>query len=342
MKATPIWDHAEPAHGGVTMPALVVEGLRTEIRTREGVMAAVDDVSFSVAAGEALGIVGESGCGKSMTALSIMRLIPSPPARTVAGRVLLYGQDLLALPEERMAAIRGDRIAMIFQDPMTSLNPTMTVGRQVAEVFRIHRNVSRSAAWNEAGRMLASVHIPNGAGRRGDYPHQFSGGMRQRAMIAMALACQPDLLIADEPTTALDVTVQAQILRQMLEIKRNQSTGIVLVTHDLGVVARVCDRVAVMYAGRIVETGTVRQVLKEPVHPYTRGLLRSSVRLGGFAERLEPIDGQPPNMARLPAGCSFAARCPRAFDRCHGEAPPPIAAGAGREVRCWLAEEDGA
>jgi len=339
MTATTVWERAE-AGAEAPVPALVVEGLRTEIQTREGVMAAVDDVSFSVAAGEALGIVGESGCGKSMTALSIMRLEPSPPARIVAGRALLYGQDLLALPEEKMAAIRGDRIAMIFQDPMTSLNPTMTVGRQVAEVFRIHRNVSRAAAWNEAGRMLENVHIPNGAARRGDYPHQFSGGMRQRAMIAMALACQPDLLIADEPTTALDVTVQAQILRQLLEIKRNQRTGIVLVTHDLGVVARLCDRVAVMYAGRIVETGTVRQVLKEPVHPYTRGLLRSSVRLGGFAERLEPIEGQPPNMARLPAGCSFAPRCPRAFDRCHADSPPPIAVGEGREARCWLAAEE--
>ena len=306
----------------MTQVLLEVRGLTTRFRTARGELTAVEDVSFSVAAGQTLAIVGESGSGKSVTALSLMRLIPDPPGRITAGEIVFEGQDLLRLDEARMQGIRGDRIAMIFQEPMSSLNPALTVGLQVAEPINVHRKTPWTKALEMATALLARVRIPDAASRLHTYPHQYSGGMRQRTMIAMALACEPRLIIADEPTTALDVTVQAQILDLLKELTRETRAALILITHDLGVVARYADVVAVMYGGRIVEQASAAALYARPRHPYTRGLLASIPRLDGDAgQRLVPITGQPPDLARLPPGCAFAPRCGRADALCQSTRP---------------------
>jgi oligopeptide transport system ATP-binding protein len=316
---------------------LQVRDLTTRFRTDGGMVTAVDSVSFDVAAGETVAIVGESGSGKSVTALSILRLIPSPPGRIERGEVVFDGTDLLKLDDAGIRAIRGDKIAMIFQEPMSSLNPSLTIGLQVGEPINLHRKASWPVAYQKARALLERVRIPDAANRIGAWPHQFSGGMRQRAMIAMALACEPRLIIADEPTTALDVTVQAQIL----DLLKNQAVGagsaLILITHDLGVVARYADRVVVMYGGRIVETAPARTLYKTPRHPYTRGLMASIPRLDGdTGRRLVPIDGQPPDLARLPPGCAFAPRCPSAMARCEAERPALVPAGDRHFKACFL------
>ena len=301
---------------------LEVRGLTTRFRTERGQVTAVDDVSFSLEAGQTLAIVGESGSGKSVTALSLMRLIPSPPGRIESGEILFEGQDLLKLDGEAMRAIRGNRIAMIFQEPMSSLNPALTVGLQIAEPVNIHQRKPWAQAYEAARILLGKVHIPDAASRLHTYPHQYSGGMRQRTMIAMALACQPRLIVADEPTTALDVTVQAQILDLLKELTRDTGAALILITHDLGVVARYADKVAVMYAGRIVEQASAADLYANPRHPYTRGLLASVPRLDGLAgRRLVPIVGQPPDLSALPPGCAFAPRCTRADAKCVAQRP---------------------
>jgi peptide/nickel transport system ATP-binding protein len=321
-------------------PLLSVEDLRTHFFTVDGVTRAVDGVSFTVAAGETLGIVGESGCGKSVTALSILRLLPQRIGRIVGGRVVFEGTDLLGLDIEAMRDIRGNRIAMIFQEPMTSLNPVFTIGEQIAEAVRIHQGATPAAALARAEEMLTLVRIPDAKRRLGDYPHQFSGGMRQRVMIAMALSCNPKLLIADEPTTALDVTVQAQILKLMLELKERTGAAVMLITHALPVVAETCQRVIVMYAGRIVETAEVTDLFDRPMHPYTRGLMASIPRLGLAArqKRLTEIPGIVPDLRKPVIGCAFAPRCPIADDRCRAEAPPLADHGDGHHAACWKPE----
>ena len=306
----------------MTEPLLSVRGLNTRFRTDRGSVVAVDDVSFDVAPGETVAIVGESGSGKSVTALSILRLIPNPPGEIAGGEILFDGKDLLKLTDAEMRAIRGNRIAMIFQEPMNSLNPALTVGLQVAEPVQQHRGVSWTAALDAAKALLQKVQIPDAESRLHTYPHQYSGGMRQRAMIAMALACRPRLIIADEPTTALDVTVQAQILDLLKDLTRETGAALILITHDLGVVARYADRVAVMYAGRVVEQAPAASLYRSPQHPYTRGLLASVPRLDGAAgERLVPIDGAPPDLAALPPGCAFAPRCTHAVASCLDKRP---------------------
>ncbi|HTP72408.1 MAG TPA: ABC transporter ATP-binding protein [Burkholderiaceae bacterium] len=308
---------------------LSVRGLTTRFRTDRGPLTAVDDVSFDVAPGETLAIVGESGSGKSVTALSILRLVPNPPGEIAAGQIVFEGQDLLRLRDREMQAIRGDRIAMIFQEPMNSLNPSLTVGLQVAEPMRQHRGLSWAAALDGAKALLQKVQIPDAESRLHTYPHQYSGGMRQRAMIAMALACKPRLIIADEPTTALDVTVQAQILDLLKTLTRESGAALILITHDLGVVARYADRVIVMYAGRVVEQAGAAALYRWPQHPYTRGLLASVPRLNGPAgEQLVPIHGAPPDLAALPPGCAFAPRCTRAAPGCL-DARPQLHAARG-------------
>ena len=303
-------------------PLLSVRGLTTRFRTERGTVVAVDDVSFDVAPGQTLAIVGESGSGKSVTALSILRLIPNPPGQIVAGQILFEGRDLLKLPDAEMRAVRGDRIAMIFQEPMSSLNPSLTVGLQVAEPIHQHRKTPWAKALDQARQLLDKVSIPDAAKRLHTYPHHYSGGMRQRTMIAMALACEPRLIIADEPTTALDVTVQAQILDLLKDLTRESGASQILITHDLGVVARYADRVVVMYGGRVVEQGPARQLYRNPRHPYTRGLLASVPRLDGNAgERLVPIEGSPPDLAALPPGCAFAPRCRFANEACLATRP---------------------
>ena len=303
---------------------LQVRNLTTRFRTEAGWVTAVDDVSFDLNAGETLAIVGESGSGKSVTALSMLRLIPRPPGEIVAGSVLFEGHDLRTVSDTDMQHIRGNRIAMIFQEPMTSLNPSLTLGVQVGEPLVLHRGASWAAAFAKAGELLGRVRIPDAQARLHAYPHQMSGGQQQRAMIAMALACQPRLIIADEPTTALDVTVQSQILALLKELTRETGAALILITHDLGVVARYADRVAVMYAGRIVETATARDLYKHPLHPYTRGLLASIPRLDAPAgQKLQPIEGQPPDLARLPQGCAFQPRCRDAHPTC-GTARPEL------------------
>ena len=323
-------------------PVLEVEGLRTVFFTRRGLIKAVDDISFSLGAGETLAVVGESGCGKSMTALSIMRLVPDPPGRIVGGQVRLEGRDLLALDEAAMRDVRGNAISMIFQEPMTSLNPVLTIGNQVSEAIRLHRDLARAAAMEMAVEMLRLVKIPDPLRRAREYPHQLSGGMRQRAMIAMALACHPKVLIADEPTTALDVTIQAQILDLMLGLQRELGTAIVLITHDLGVVAETAQRVIVMYAGKKVEEAAVEALFEEPLHPYSRGLLASIPRLplmGGApvetSERLKEIPGTVPSLIDLPSGCIFAPRCAFADERCRREYPPYEEKRRGHWAACW-------
>ena len=321
-------------------PLLSVEDLRTHFFTVDGVTRAVDGVSFTVEAGETVGIVGESGCGKSVTALSILRLLPPRIGRIVSGRVLFEGIDLLGLDLKAMRDIRGNRIAMIFQEPMTSLNPVFTIGEQIAEAVRIHQGATPAAALARAEEMLTLVRIPDAKRRLGDYPHQFSGGMRQRVMIAMALSCNPTLLIADEPTTALDVTVQAQILKLMLELKERTGAAVILITHALPVVAETCQRVIVMYAGRIVETAGVIDLFDRPMHPYTRGLMASIPRLGlaSRQRRLAEIPGIVPDLRKPVIGCAFAPRCPIADDRCHTSAPPLIDHGGGHHAACWKPE----
>lgn len=306
----------------MTEPLLSVRGLTTRFRTERGTVTAVDDVSFDVTPGETVAVVGESGSGKSVTALSILRLIPNPPGQITAGQIVFEGRDLLTLPDHAMRAIRGDRIAMIFQEPMSSLNPSLTVGLQVAEPIHQHRNTPWGAALEAARRLLDKVSIPDAAKRLHTYPHHYSGGMRQRTMIAMALACQPRLIIADEPTTALDVTVQAQILDLLKDLTRETGASLMLITHDLGVVARYADRVVVMYGGRVVEQGPAGPLYRRPGHPYTRGLLASVPRLDGAAgERLVPIEGSPPDLAALPPGCAFAPRCRHVADACLSQRP---------------------
>jgi oligopeptide/dipeptide ABC transporter ATP-binding protein len=281
-------------------------------------------------------VVGESGCGKSVTALSIMKLIPQPPGRIVEGQINYNGTDLVTLPANRMRKIRGKEISMIFQEPMTSLNPVFTCGEQIAEAIRLHEGLGRREAMAKTVDMLKLVHIPNAERRVKEYPHQLSGGMRQRVVGAMAIAAPPRLLIADEPTTSLDLTIQSQYLGLLKDLQQQHRLAMIFVTHNLGIVARMCDRVAVMYAGRIAEIGPVRAILREPAHPYTRALVESIPRLGARRGRLTAIEGQPPDLAALPAGCSFAPRCPAAMDRCRAEAPPALALGAGHLARCWL------
>jgi peptide/nickel transport system ATP-binding protein/oligopeptide transport system ATP-binding protein len=318
---------------------LEVNDLRTHFPTRAGLVRAVDGVSFHLDRGELLGLVGESGCGKSMTALSVMRLI-APPGRIVSGEMLFDGKDLLQLSDAEMRQMRGDDIAMIFQDPMTSLNPVYTVGEQIAEALRLHRKLSRREARQATIEAMREVAIPDPARRINDYPHQLSGGMRQRVMIAMALACNPKLLIADEPTTALDVTIQAQILELLNELRKQRDLAVLLITHDLGVVAEVADRVAVMYTGRIVEESPVEELFARPKHPYTEGLLRSVPKLTSEdvikKERLDTIEGVVPSPTDLPAGCHFAPRCPHRMPRCTAEDIPLYQLEGGVEVRCVL------
>jgi oligopeptide/dipeptide ABC transporter ATP-binding protein len=318
---------------------LEVKDLRTHFPTRAGLVKAVDGVSFYVDRGELLGLVGESGCGKSITALSVMRLI-APPGKIVSGQINFDDKDLLKLSDEEMRQMRGDDIAMIFQDPMTSLNPVFKVGEQIAEALRLHRKLSRSQAREATIEAMREVAIPDPARRVDDYPHQLSGGMRQRVMIAMALACDPKLLIADEPTTALDVTIQAQILELLNELRKQRELAVLLITHDLGVVAEVADRVAVMYTGRIVEESPVDELFARPKHPYTEGLLRSVPKLTSEfvakKERLETIEGVVPRPTDLPPGCHFAPRCPHRMPRCTDEAIPLYALDGGVKVRCVL------
>ncbi len=322
-------------------PLLAVEDLRTYLRTPEGLVKAVDGVSFAVAPGQTLGIVGESGCGKSVTALSILGLVPQPPGEIVGGRVLFDGVDLLRLDRRQLQDLRGDRIAMIFQEPMSALNPAFTVGDQIGETLVRHRGLTRAAARRAAIELMARVRIPAPERRADDYPHRLSGGMRQRVMIAMALACRPRLLIADEPTTALDVTIQAQILDLLSELRQAETMAVVLITHDLGVVADQCDSVVVMYAGRIVESADVATLFAAPQHPYTIGLLGSVAALDGAAgERLAAIGGIVPNPVRLPEGCRFHARCPFAVARCRAEPPPLVDIAPGHRVACWRAPLD--
>ena len=322
---------------------LEVKNLQTVFFTNSGLFKAVDDVSFEVRRGETLAIVGESGCGKSVSALSIMRLVPDPPGRIVGGTVLLEGTDLLALDEAKMRQIRGNRISMIFQEPMTSLNPVMRIGDQITEAVRLHRDMTRQQAWEQAVEMLRLVRIPEPARRALEYPHQLSGGMRQRAMIAMALACRPALLIADEPTTALDVTIQAQILALVLELQQELGMALILITHDLGVVAQTAQRVIVMYAGRKVEEADVEVLFADPRHPYTRGLMASIPAVPSFQgnadARLTEIPGAVPSLISLPEGCAFAPRCSLAIARCREAYPPLQDWGGGHWAACWRAAE---
>src|SRR5215472_6047884 len=316
---------------------LEVNNLKTYFFTRGGVVKAVDDVSFAMRPGQALGVVGESGCGKSVTALSVMRLIASPPGKIVSGEINFNGENILEKNTEELTDLRGSKISMIFQDPMTSLNPVFTVGFQIAETVKRHRkDVSNDQAWKRAVEMLELVRIPDAKRRSKNYPHEFSGGMRQRVMIAIALACNPQLLIADEPTTALDVTIQAQILELMKGLSREFGTAVMLITHDLGVVAEMADEVTVMYTGGVVEHGTVHQVLKEAKHPDTQGLLNSIPAVGLKGKRLSVIKGAVPNPLNLPKGCTFAPRCPHVMDICLRQTPRLIDIGRGHQVHCWL------
>jgi oligopeptide/dipeptide ABC transporter ATP-binding protein len=322
----------------VSAPLLEVTDLQTHFFTDEAVVRAVDGVSLEIHEGETLAVVGESGSGKSVTALSILRLFPQPPGRVVGGRIAFRGRDLLASTDAEMRRTRGKQISMIFQEPMTSLNPVFTCGDQIMEVVRLHEGVGRAAARARAIEMLERVGIPAAAQRVDEYPHQMSGGMRQRVMIAMALACRPALLIADEPTTALDVTIQAQILELLKALQREMGMAILLITHDLGVVAETADRVAVMYAGQVVEYCDVRAAFRQPLHPYTAGLQASLPRLGAERDRLRVIPGSVPNPARFPRGCRFHPRCPVAVERCE-EMPALEHLGERRAVRCWRAAE---
>ena len=321
------------------MALLEIKDLRTYFDTDAGLVKAVDGVSLAVEPGETLGVVGESGCGKSVTALSVLRLLQKPAGRIAGGSILFDGLDLASLPEEKMRAIRGNRISMIFQEPMTSLNPVYTIGDQLMEPLRLHQGMSRGEAFKKGVELLDMVSIPSAAQRMNDYPHQLSGGMRQRAMIAMALACNPALLLADEPTTALDVTVQAQILDLMDDLRKRLNSAILFITHDLGVIAQVTDRVAVMYAGKVVEKAPVRDLFSSPKHPYTAGLLKSIPRLTTTARRLDVIPGVVPNPLNFPSGCKFHNRCPERMGKCSRLEPPSFVPSPGRTVQCWLFED---
>ena len=327
-------------------PLLEVEGLEVEFSTRQGVAKVLDGIALSLEPGRTLGIVGESGCGKSMTALSIMRLVPVPPGRIGAGSVRLKGEDLLQTSEKRMREVRGKDISMIFQEPMTSLNPVYSIGDQIAETVRLHEGLGRRDSLDRAVEMLKAVHIPAAERRVREFPHQMSGGMRQRVMIAMALACRPSVLIADEPTTALDVTVQAQVFDLLKELQEKTGTAIILISHDMGVIAEMADRVMVMYAGRIVEEASTDEILESPRHPYTQGLISCVPHMEEEppAERavLTEIPGVVPALTDLGSGCSFAPRCAHATDLCRRAAPQPFEAGKDHRVACWLYDEAGA
>ena len=315
---------------------LEIKNLATYFYTVEGVVKAVDGVSYDVEEGETLGLVGESGCGKSVSALSIMRLISWPPGKITSGEVFFEGEDLLKLEEREIRALRGNKIAMVFQEPMTSLNPVLTIGRQLTETLELHLKMDKRAARGRAMELIELVGISDAERRLSQYPHQFSGGMRQRIMIAMAMSCNPKLLIADEPTTALDVTIQAQILELMKRLCTDYGTALIVITHNLGVVARYADRVNVMYAGKIIERGTAREIYARPRHPYTLGLLRSVPRLDEpRKQKLDPIEGQPPDLIGLPPGCSFRDRCRYAVEKCATDIPPLMDVGNGHVAACW-------
>jgi oligopeptide/dipeptide ABC transporter ATP-binding protein len=318
-------------------PLLQVKGLTTHLFTDAGVVRAVDDVSLYIKPGEAMGLVGESGCGKSMTAMSLMRLVRTP-GKIISGKVHFKGIDLLALSEPEMRQIRGGEIGMVFQDPMTFLNPLMRVGDQVTEAIKLHQNVRKHEAWDLALEALKRVRIPAPETVIYYYPHQLSGGMRQRVLIAMAISCQPALLIADEPTTAIDVTIQAQIMKVLKVIRSELGSAMLLITHDLGLIAEYCERVYVMYAGRIVEESDIFTLFSSPKHPYTQCLLESTLSIDYRVDTFETIAGQPPSLITPPSGCRFHPRCPRAFDRCSREEPPPYSLGEGQWARCWLYE----
>ncbi len=319
---------------------LEVKDLATHFFTQDGVVKAVDGISYTLAEGEVLGVVGESGCGKSVHALSIMRLVANPPGRIVAGEILFEGENLLNMDDSEMRHIRGNRIAMVFQEPMTSLNPVLTIGRQLTETLELHQKMARREARTRAAELLQTVGIPDAESRLSDYPHQFSGGMRQRVMIAMALSCNPRLIIADEPTTALDVTIQAQILELMRDLAEEFGTAMVIITHNLGVVARYAHRVVVMYAGKIVETGTAHDIYRNPRHPYTIALLNSVPRLDATERvRLDAIEGLPPDLVDLPQGCSFAPRCKYAYERCTQETPVLLETDTNHTSACWRHDE---
>jgi len=318
-------------------PLLSLEHLSAHYISQQGarVVRAVDDVTISLGAGETLGIVGESGSGKSTLALTIMRLLP-PAARIVGGRIMFEGEDLVDKSEGEMREVRGKRIAMILQDPMASLNPLFTIGNQVGEAIRVHEGASRASAWERAIGLLKSVRIASPETRVAQHPHEMSGGMRQRIVGAIGISCEPRLLIADEPTTSLDLTIQAQYLNLLRELQREHGLALIFITHNLGIVAKMCDQLAVMYAGRVVEQGPVSRIFNAPAHPYTKALLGSIPRMTDNRRQLTAIDGQPPDLSSLPAGCSFAPRCPAAFARCRAEAPPEFAVDDGRMARCWL------
>ncbi len=322
------------------MPLLEIRDLETQFQTPDGVVRAVNKVSYTVEEGEFVGVVGESGCGKSVSALSIMGLVPSPPGNVVGGQVLFDGQDLLQLSEDEMRSVRGYRIGMVFQEPMTFLNPVLTIGRQITEPLELHLGMTKKQAMTRAGELLGLVGIPDVEQRLKSYPHQLSGGMRQRVMIAMAISCDPKLIIADEPTTALDVTIQAQILELMQRLSEELGTAMIIITHNLGVVARYATKVVVMYAGRVVESGTSHDIYENPRHPYTLGLLSSVPRVDAkIGSRLDPIHGLPPDLIDLPPGCSFAPRCRFMIDKCLEETPDLTSVGDLHESRCWRAED---
>ncbi len=316
-------------------PVLKVENLRTYFRTRWGEVKAVDGVNFELRKGETLGIVGESGSGKSVTMLSMMRLIPMPPGRIVEGSITLDGEDLLQLSESEMSKVRGSKIALIIQDPMTSLNPVLSIGNQVTEAIRIHQDIPKRSVMEKALEVLRKVNIPAAESRVRDYPHQMSGGMRQRVVGAIGISCQPLVLIADEPTTSLDVTIQAQYLKLLKDLQQESDLSLIFITHDFGIVAKMCDRVAVMYAGRIVEMGSVRDIFNTPSHPYTEALLASVPKMEEDVDRLYAIDGQPPLLHDLPVGCAFADRCQYVMDRCREEYPPEFPVAEGHYSACW-------
>ena len=318
-------------------PLLEVKNLKTWFYTPDGIVKAVNGVSFTLNEGEALGLVGESGCGKSVSAMSLMRLIPTPPGRIVEGEVIFDGRDLLKLNDEGIRRIRGNDIAMIFQDPMTSLNPVLTIGRQIGEALELHKGMNRDQARQRTIELLELVGIPAARSRHDDYPHQFSGGMRQRVMIAMALSCDPKLLIADEPTTALDVTIQAQILDLIMQLRKDLGMAVILITHDLGVVAGVADKINVMYSGYIVESAPAEELFSKPRHPYTLGLLRSIPRIDEpRKEKLIPIEGLPPDLIDAPLGCPFVPRCTYKVDRCVEENPSLEPVDPGHTIACWV------
>jgi oligopeptide transport system ATP-binding protein len=322
---------------GIIMPLLEVKNLHTHFFTEDGIVKAVDGISYDLHQGETLGLVGESGCGKTVSALSVIRLIPNPPGKVVEGEVLFEGRNLLALSEDEICDVRGNRIAMIFQEPMTSLNPVLTIGRQIAEPMELHLDMSKEDALSKSITLLEEVQIPEARTRISAYPHLFSGGMRQRAMIAMGLGCNPTLIIADEPTTALDVTIQAQLLELLKGLTQEFGTALIIITHNLGVVARYADRVNVMYAGRIVEKGTAREIYGDPRHPYTIGLMASVPRLDqDMKEKLVPIEGQPPDLLAVPKGCAFHPRCTYAIERCRQEIPILKSVTGKHETACWV------